>query len=213
MVKRAQLLEDATDFTDSIKGKFVKKEVTSGQSSAKPTNGKKRPFNITEGSSQERKPKVRSRRNHRLKRTGTTWSDVMSTLDWKLLEVARVKEPWRGLELCGCKNWAAGTLVQAVVHWRGLSSWQMGCRGGVGQGSWRDGSGWVVRADGGDLLRLVLRAKQRLEVLSYACEELVRVRLVRVESRHPAGSWRLFKGPKVLRDLDKKWNMEIRLDI
>ncbi|MQL76638.1 hypothetical protein Taro_009033 [Colocasia esculenta] len=58
MVKRAQLLEDATDFTDRIKGKFVKKEVTSGQSSAKPTNGKKRPFNITEGSSQERKPKV-----------------------------------------------------------------------------------------------------------------------------------------------------------
>ncbi|MQL83327.1 hypothetical protein Taro_015814, partial [Colocasia esculenta] len=58
MVKKAQLLEDATDFTDRIKGKFVKKEVTSGQSSAKPTNGKKRPFNITEGSSQERKPKV-----------------------------------------------------------------------------------------------------------------------------------------------------------
>ncbi|MQM19107.1 hypothetical protein Taro_052107 [Colocasia esculenta] len=58
MVKRAQLLEDATDFTDCIKGKFVKKEVTSGQASAKPTNGKKRPFNITEGSSQERKPKV-----------------------------------------------------------------------------------------------------------------------------------------------------------
>ncbi|MQM00765.1 hypothetical protein Taro_033505 [Colocasia esculenta] len=58
MVKRAQLLEDATDFADRIKGKFVKKEVTSGQSSAKPTNGKKRPFNITEGSSQERKPKV-----------------------------------------------------------------------------------------------------------------------------------------------------------
>ncbi|MQL71267.1 hypothetical protein Taro_003589 [Colocasia esculenta] len=58
MVKKAQLLEDATDFTDCIKGKFVKKEVTSGQSSAKPINGKKCPFNITEGSSQERKPKV-----------------------------------------------------------------------------------------------------------------------------------------------------------
>ncbi|MQM02580.1 hypothetical protein Taro_035348 [Colocasia esculenta] len=58
MVKRAQLLEDATDFTDRIKGKFIKKEVTSGQSSAKPTNGKKCPFNITEGSSQERKSKV-----------------------------------------------------------------------------------------------------------------------------------------------------------
>ncbi|MQM11208.1 hypothetical protein Taro_044113 [Colocasia esculenta] len=58
MVKRAQLLEDATDFTDRIKGKFVKKEVTSGQLTVKPTNGKKRPFNITEGSSQERKPKV-----------------------------------------------------------------------------------------------------------------------------------------------------------
>ncbi|MQM01292.1 hypothetical protein Taro_034047 [Colocasia esculenta] len=52
------LLEDATDFTDHIKGKFVKKKVTSGESSAKPTNGKKRPFNITKGSSQERKPKV-----------------------------------------------------------------------------------------------------------------------------------------------------------
>ncbi|MQM08936.1 hypothetical protein Taro_041796 [Colocasia esculenta] len=58
MVKKAQLLEDATNFTDYIKGKFVKKEMTSGQSSAKPNNGKKRPFNITEGSSQERKPKV-----------------------------------------------------------------------------------------------------------------------------------------------------------
>ncbi|MQM19176.1 hypothetical protein Taro_052176 [Colocasia esculenta] len=58
MVKKAQLLEDAMDFTDRIKGKFVKKEVTSSQSSAKPTNGKKRPFNITEGSGQERKTKV-----------------------------------------------------------------------------------------------------------------------------------------------------------
>ncbi|MQM20144.1 hypothetical protein Taro_053160 [Colocasia esculenta] len=58
MVKKAQLLEDATDFTDLIKGKFVKKEMTSGQSSAKSNNGKKRPFNITEGPSQERKPKA-----------------------------------------------------------------------------------------------------------------------------------------------------------
>ncbi|MQL68777.1 hypothetical protein Taro_001064 [Colocasia esculenta] len=58
MVKRAQLLKDATDFTDHMNGKFVKKEVTSGQSSAKPTNGKKHPFNITEEPSQERKPKV-----------------------------------------------------------------------------------------------------------------------------------------------------------
>ncbi|MQL91124.1 hypothetical protein Taro_023728 [Colocasia esculenta] len=58
MVKKAQLLEDATDFTDRIKGKFIKKEMTSGQSSARPTNGKKRPFNIMEGSSQEKKPKV-----------------------------------------------------------------------------------------------------------------------------------------------------------
>ncbi|MQL69571.1 hypothetical protein Taro_001870 [Colocasia esculenta] len=57
MVKKAQLLEDATDFTDRIKGKFVKKELTSGPSSIKPTNGKKRPFNITEGPSQETKPK------------------------------------------------------------------------------------------------------------------------------------------------------------
>ncbi|MQL89099.1 hypothetical protein Taro_021670 [Colocasia esculenta] len=58
MVKRAQLLEDAMDFIDHIKGKFVKKEMTSGQSSAKPNNGKKRPLNITEGPSQERKPKA-----------------------------------------------------------------------------------------------------------------------------------------------------------
>ncbi|MQL98648.1 hypothetical protein Taro_031370 [Colocasia esculenta] len=58
MVKKAQLLEDATDFTEHIKGKFVKKKMTSGPSSAKPTNGKKHPFNITEGPSQERKPKA-----------------------------------------------------------------------------------------------------------------------------------------------------------
>ncbi|MQL67905.1 hypothetical protein Taro_000159 [Colocasia esculenta] len=58
IAKKAQLLEDATDFTDCIKEKFMKKEMTSGQSSAKPNNGKKSPFNITEGSSQERKLKV-----------------------------------------------------------------------------------------------------------------------------------------------------------
>ncbi|MQL91645.1 hypothetical protein Taro_024264 [Colocasia esculenta] len=58
MVKKAQLLEDATDFTDRIKGKFVKKEMTSSLSSAKSTNGKKCPFNITEGPSQERKLKA-----------------------------------------------------------------------------------------------------------------------------------------------------------
>ncbi|MQL77363.1 hypothetical protein Taro_009789 [Colocasia esculenta] len=33
MVKKAQLLEDATDFTDRIKGKFVKKEMTYDSSS------------------------------------------------------------------------------------------------------------------------------------------------------------------------------------
>ncbi|MQL78576.1 hypothetical protein Taro_010996 [Colocasia esculenta] len=54
MVKKAQLLEDATNFTDRIKGKFVKKELTSGQSSARPNNGN----NLTEGPSQERKPKA-----------------------------------------------------------------------------------------------------------------------------------------------------------
>ncbi|MQL81543.1 hypothetical protein Taro_014004 [Colocasia esculenta] len=58
MVKKAQLLEDATDFTDCIKGKFIKKELTPSSSSAKPIVSKKRPFNITEGSSQENKPKV-----------------------------------------------------------------------------------------------------------------------------------------------------------
>ncbi|MQL80484.1 hypothetical protein Taro_012932, partial [Colocasia esculenta] len=58
MVKKAQLLEDATNFTDRIKGKFMKKEMTSSPSPGKPTNGKKRPFNISEGPSQERKPKA-----------------------------------------------------------------------------------------------------------------------------------------------------------
>ncbi|MQL99275.1 hypothetical protein Taro_031994, partial [Colocasia esculenta] len=87
MVKKAQLLEDATDFTNRIKGKFVKKEMASGPSSAKPINGKKRPFNITEGPSQERKSKaivpntlVRPRKMLTLKRTGMTKSEVKSTL-------------------------------------------------------------------------------------------------------------------------------------
>ncbi|MQL87205.1 hypothetical protein Taro_019747 [Colocasia esculenta] len=57
MVKKAQLLEDATDLTDRIKGRLVKKEPASGSSSM-PTNGKKRPFNITGETSQERKPKI-----------------------------------------------------------------------------------------------------------------------------------------------------------
>ncbi|MQL89098.1 hypothetical protein Taro_021662 [Colocasia esculenta] len=58
MLKKAQLLEDATDFTDRIKGKLVKKELTSGQSSERPNNGKKHPLNLKEGPSQERKPKA-----------------------------------------------------------------------------------------------------------------------------------------------------------
>ncbi|MQM17946.1 hypothetical protein Taro_050927 [Colocasia esculenta] len=58
MVKKAQLLEDATDFTDRIKGKFVKKELTLGLSFTKPTIGKKHPFSIMEGPSQEKKLKV-----------------------------------------------------------------------------------------------------------------------------------------------------------
>ncbi|MQM09280.1 hypothetical protein Taro_042148 [Colocasia esculenta] len=57
MVKKAQLLEDAMDFTDRIKGKFVKKELTTGMTFAKPNIGKKRPFSITEGPIQG-KPKV-----------------------------------------------------------------------------------------------------------------------------------------------------------
>ncbi|MQL70043.1 hypothetical protein Taro_002322 [Colocasia esculenta] len=57
MVKKAQLLEDATDLTDRIKGRLVKKEPTSG-SSSKPTSDKKQPFNITGGLNQERKPKI-----------------------------------------------------------------------------------------------------------------------------------------------------------
>ncbi|MQM21905.1 hypothetical protein Taro_054952 [Colocasia esculenta] len=58
MVKKAQLLEDATDFTHRIKGKFVKKELTPGLTTAKPSIGKKHPFSITEGPSQEKKPRV-----------------------------------------------------------------------------------------------------------------------------------------------------------
>ncbi|MQL85965.1 hypothetical protein Taro_018490 [Colocasia esculenta] len=57
MVKKAQLLEDATDLTDRIKGGLVKKEPASG-SSSKPTNDKKQPFNITGGPNQERKLKI-----------------------------------------------------------------------------------------------------------------------------------------------------------
>ncbi|MQL80929.1 hypothetical protein Taro_013383 [Colocasia esculenta] len=58
MVEKAQLLEDATDFTDRIKGKFVKKKLTPGLTTAKPNIGKKHPFSIMEGPSQEKKPKV-----------------------------------------------------------------------------------------------------------------------------------------------------------
>ncbi|MQL72863.1 hypothetical protein Taro_005217 [Colocasia esculenta] len=56
-VMKAQLLEDANNLTDRIKGRMVKEEQTSGAPS-KPTNGKKRPFSITDGPSQERNPKV-----------------------------------------------------------------------------------------------------------------------------------------------------------
>ncbi|MQM08560.1 hypothetical protein Taro_041417 [Colocasia esculenta] len=58
MVKKAQLLEDVINFNDCIKGKFVKKELTPGMTSAKPNIGKKRPFSITKRPSQEKKPKV-----------------------------------------------------------------------------------------------------------------------------------------------------------
>ncbi|MQL97176.1 hypothetical protein Taro_029861 [Colocasia esculenta] len=57
MVKQAQCLEDATELTECIKGRMFKKKQTSGASS-KPTNGKKRPLSITDGPSQEQKPKV-----------------------------------------------------------------------------------------------------------------------------------------------------------
>ncbi|MQL73008.1 hypothetical protein Taro_005359 [Colocasia esculenta] len=57
MVKKAQLLEDATDLTNRIKGRMVKKEQTS-EAPSKPINGKKRPLSITDGPGQERKPKV-----------------------------------------------------------------------------------------------------------------------------------------------------------
>ncbi|MQL73774.1 hypothetical protein Taro_006099, partial [Colocasia esculenta] len=59
MVRRAQCLEDATELTERIKGRMFRKEQTSGVSS-KPPNGKKRPLSITDGPSQERKPKVPS---------------------------------------------------------------------------------------------------------------------------------------------------------
>ncbi|MQM21704.1 hypothetical protein Taro_054747 [Colocasia esculenta] len=58
MVKKVQLPEDATDFTDRIKGKFVKKELTPILTTAKPTISKKCPFSITEGPNQENKPKA-----------------------------------------------------------------------------------------------------------------------------------------------------------
>ncbi|MQL71950.1 hypothetical protein Taro_004279 [Colocasia esculenta] len=57
MVRKAQLLEDATDLTDRLKGRMVKKELTSG-APRKPAYSKKRPLSITDGPSQERKPKV-----------------------------------------------------------------------------------------------------------------------------------------------------------
>ncbi|MQL69850.1 hypothetical protein Taro_002171 [Colocasia esculenta] len=57
MVKKAQLLEDATDLANRIKGRIVKKEKTPS-SPSQPTNGKKRLFSITEGQNQERKPKI-----------------------------------------------------------------------------------------------------------------------------------------------------------
>ncbi|MQL77723.1 hypothetical protein Taro_010139 [Colocasia esculenta] len=57
MVKKAQLLEDATDLTDRIKGRIVRKEQAPG-STSRSGNSKKRSFNITEGPNQERKPKI-----------------------------------------------------------------------------------------------------------------------------------------------------------
>ncbi|MQL68384.1 hypothetical protein Taro_000686, partial [Colocasia esculenta] len=57
MVKNAQLLEDVTDLTDRIKGRILKKEQASS-SASRPTNGKKRPLNIADRPSQERKPKI-----------------------------------------------------------------------------------------------------------------------------------------------------------
>ncbi|MQM06326.1 hypothetical protein Taro_039148 [Colocasia esculenta] len=43
MVRKSQLLEDATDLTDRIKGRMVKKELTSGAPS-RPAYSKKRPL-------------------------------------------------------------------------------------------------------------------------------------------------------------------------
>ncbi|MQM00339.1 hypothetical protein Taro_033070 [Colocasia esculenta] len=60
VVKKAQLLEDATNLTDRIKGRIVKKEQASS-SMSRPTNGKKRPLCITDGLSEERKPKFFTR--------------------------------------------------------------------------------------------------------------------------------------------------------
>ncbi|MQL69081.1 hypothetical protein Taro_001353 [Colocasia esculenta] len=57
MVRRAQCLEDATELTERIKGRMFRKEQTSGVL-RKPTNGKKRRLSITDGPSQEQKPKV-----------------------------------------------------------------------------------------------------------------------------------------------------------
>ncbi|MQM14188.1 hypothetical protein Taro_047118 [Colocasia esculenta] len=57
MVKKAQLLEDVTDFTYHINGRIVMKEQASS-SSSRPTNSKKQLFNIIEGPSHEGKPKI-----------------------------------------------------------------------------------------------------------------------------------------------------------
>ncbi|MQM03865.1 hypothetical protein Taro_036656 [Colocasia esculenta] len=57
MVKKAQLLEDATDFIDRIKGRIFKEE-QAPSSSSRASNVKKLPFNISEGPSQEWKPKI-----------------------------------------------------------------------------------------------------------------------------------------------------------
>ncbi|MQM15998.1 hypothetical protein Taro_048950 [Colocasia esculenta] len=113
MVKRAQCLEDAAELTERIKGRMVKKELTSGAPS-KPTNGKKRPLSITDGPSQERKPKVptpttlnnkpRCKHCDKLGHTAEEcWrkvSRMMTTLTWMGTGTTSRSDPFNNHLLC-----------------------------------------------------------------------------------------------------------------
>ncbi|MQM02717.1 hypothetical protein Taro_035482 [Colocasia esculenta] len=58
MVKKTQLLKDATEIVDKIRGRIVKKEQVDSPGNFKPTNGKKRPINEGERINTEKKLRV-----------------------------------------------------------------------------------------------------------------------------------------------------------